>query len=101
MHVRIYQPSKSTTQSGRARRDFWVLEYETENKSYPQPQKGWTASGDTLKQVVLEFPNVDDAVAYAEKNGWDYTVLPTHSRQVVPRNYGDNFRYIPPEDKSA
>jgi hypothetical protein len=101
MKVRIYQPSKSTMQSGRAGLNVWVLEYEVETKRGPEPLNGWTASGDTLNQVRLEFKTVNDAVAYADKNGWQYTVLPSHGRRVVPRNYGDNFRYIPPEDKSA
>ena len=101
MKVRIFQPSKTTMQSGRAASGKWVLEYEVETRRGPEPLMGWTASGDTLNQVRLKFSSVDDAVAYAQHNGWDYTILPPHGRRVVPRNYGDNFKYIPPEDKSA
>ena len=101
MKVRIYQPSKSTTQSGRARTGNWVLEYELETKRGPEPLMGWTASGDTLNQVILKFRSLEDATAYAQQKGWEYTVLPPHDRKVVPRNYGDNFKYIPPEDKTA
>jgi len=101
MKVRIFQPSKTTTQSGRAGMDKWVLEYETESRRAPEPLMGWTASGDTLNQVRLKFKTAEDAVAYAHSKGWDYTVLPPHGRRVVPRNYGDNFKYVPPEDKTA
>lgn len=101
MKVRIFQPSKTTMQSGRANAGKWVLEYEVETRRGPEPLMGWTASGDTLNQVRLKFASVEDAVAYAQQKGWDYTVLPPHGRRVVPRNYGDNFKYIPPESTSA
>jgi hypothetical protein len=102
MKVRIYKPSKNVMQSGRARTQGWVLEYEPETPRQPEPLMGWTAAGDTLGQVRLHFASVEDAVAYAHKKGWGYTVLPAHERRVVPRNYVDNFKYIPPEpDKSG
>ena len=98
MKVRIYQPSKTTMQSGRAKVGQWVLEYETETARGPEPLMGWTASGDTLNQVRLQFNSAEDAVQYAIAKGWDYSLLPPHERRVVPRNYVDNFKYIPPED---
>jgi len=101
MKVRIFQPSKNAMQSGRANTAKWVLEYEVETRRHPEPLMGWTASGDTLNQVRLKFKTAEDAVAYAQAKGWDYTVLPAHGRRVVPRNYSDNFRYIPPEEKSG
>ncbi len=101
MKVRIYQPSKTTMQSGRARTGQWTLEYELETRCEPESLMGWTASGDTLNQVSLKFQSMEEAVAYAQEKGWDYMVQPAHARKVVPRNYGDNFKYIPPEDKSA
>ena len=101
MKVRIFQPSKNAMQSGRANTGKWVLEYELETKRQPEHLMGWTSSGDTLNQVRLKFKTADDAVAYAEARGWDYTVLTPQERRVVPRNYVDNFKYIPPEDKSA
>ena len=101
MKVRIYQPSKSAMQSGRASTAKWLLEYETETPRAPEPLMGWTASGDTLNQVRLKFETIQDAVGYAQSKGWAYTVLPTHQRRVVPKNYGDNFKYVPPEEKAS
>lgn len=101
MKVRIFKPSKNAMQSGRGTTNGkWVLEYEPETRRVPEPLMGWTASGDTLNQVRLGFKSAEDAVAYAQAKGWDYTVLPPHERRVVPRNYTDNFRYIPPEQAS-
>lgn len=96
MKVRIYQPSKSATQSGRANRNIWVLEYERESRRGPEPLMGWTAAGDTLNQVCLEFPTRDEAIAYATRKGWEYSADQAHERIVTPRNYVDNFKYRPP-----
>ncbi len=97
MKARIYQPSKSATQSGRAKTALWVLEYELETPRRPESLMGWTASGDTLNQVTLEFPTREEAIAYATRKGWDYTAGEAHKRIVTPRNYVDNFKYRAPE----
>lgn len=100
MNVTIYKPSKSAMQSGRGKNDDWVLEYETSSKRQAEPLMGWTESGDTLNQVKLKFKTSEDAVAFAEDKGWSYTVQPDHTRRIKPRNYGDNFKYVPPSEQS-
>lgn len=92
MKVRIYQPSRTAMQSGRARTQHWVLEYEPVTPRRPEPLMGWVSSGDTLNQVRLRFPTKDDAIAFAERKGMDYVVAEAHERRVRPRNYADNFR---------
>lgn len=84
-------------QSGPFSGKRWVLEYETVSKRAPEPLMGWTKSGDTYNQVKLKFSSCEDAVEYAKNHGWDYTVEPVHQKKVKPRNYTDNFRYIPAE----
>lgn len=56
---------------------------------------GWVSSEDTLNQVKLKFSSKQEAVAYAEKRGWEYTVAVDRERKVRPRSYMDNFKYIP------
>ncbi|HYD29600.1 MAG TPA: ETC complex I subunit [Azospirillaceae bacterium] len=92
MNVCIYQPSKNTMQSGRAKTHSWLLEYEIETPRRPEPLMGWVSSGDTLNQVKLKFATKEEAIAFAERNGWIYTVQDTNVRRVRPRNYTDNFR---------
>jgi hypothetical protein len=93
-NVKIYKPSRTAMQSGRAKIGAWVLEYESESARRPEPLMGWTQSEDTLNQVQLKFDNQEDAIAFAEKKGWIYTLLPVQSRKVVPRNYSQNFKYV-------
>ena len=95
MNVRIYRPSKNTMQSGRAKIRDWVLEYETTSARKPEFLMGWTESADTLNQVRIKFKTAEDAVLFAKKHGWDYTLTMPHERRVVPRNFGDNFKYTP------
>ena len=101
MDVKIFKPSKNAMQSGLAGLEIWVLEYELETSRQPEPLMGWTSSGDTLNQIRLKFQTKEEAVSYAEKNGWDYSILPEHKRHVKPRNYVDNFKYIPPEEQES
>lgn len=98
MKVRIYKPSKTSMQSARGKTKQWVLEYETTSRRLPEPLMGWTSSQDTLNQVKLQFESAEDAVAYATKQGWEYTVAVTRDRKIRPRNYMDNFKHVPSED---
>ncbi len=95
MKVKIYRPSKNVMQSGRGRGEHWVLEYETPSKRSAEPLMGWTASGDTLNQVRLKFDSREQAIAFAEKKGWAYDVSAAQERSIKPRNYSDNFKYVP------
>ncbi|MBL8639550.1 MAG: ETC complex I subunit [Alphaproteobacteria bacterium] len=97
MDVTIYRPSKSTMQSGRAKLEDWVLEYCLTSARTPESLMGWSSSADTRNQVKLKFPTLEKAVEYARTQNWSYTILPCQERIVTPKNYVDNFKYVPPE----
>ncbi|NCC22109.1 MAG: oxidoreductase [Alphaproteobacteria bacterium] len=96
--ARIFPPSKNPMQSGHGNRRGWRLELEQPTRREPEPLMGWTRGGDTLNQVVLRFDSCAEAVAFAELRGWEYTVLKARARRVRPRNYADNFKYVPGEE---
>ncbi len=98
MKVQIYKPAKTAMQSIHARKAQWKLEYIPTSKRQPEPLMGWTSAGDTLNQVKLKFSTREGAIAYAQKQGWEYTVAVHRERRVKPRNYMDNFRYVPPTE---
>lgn len=97
MKARIYKPAKNAMQSGRANTQEWVLEYELETPRRPEPIMGWVASGDTLNQVRINFLTKEAAIAFAEKEGLQYTVIEPQTRKVKPQSYIDNFKYQPAE----
>ncbi|UIP06136.1 ETC complex I subunit [Erythrobacter sp. SDW2] len=92
MAARIYQRPKSAMQSGKARTDEWVLEFEQSEARKPDPLMGWTGSGDTQAQVVLTFPTKDAAKAYAGKYGIPARVHMTPPKAMKFQAYADNFR---------
>jgi len=90
MTARIYQPTKSVTQSGRASR-HWVLEYAQDGKRNNDALMGWSGSADTQAQVKMKFSSREDAVNYARKNGLDFDLEEPQVRRVRPKSYTDNF----------
>lgn len=90
--VRIYKPSKTAMQSGQANTRQWLLEFEPGEQKRIEPLMGWVSSGDTQGQVKLRFDSKDEAVAFAEKNGYAYLVEEPKTRRVRPKSYAENFR---------
>ncbi|MBD3729477.1 MAG: ETC complex I subunit [Sphingomonadales bacterium] len=92
MTARIYQRPKNAMQSGKARTDEWVLEFEQSEARKPDPLMGWTGSGDTQAQVQLKFATQAEAVAYAAKHGIAARVHATPPKRLKIQAYADNFR---------
>ncbi len=92
MKVRIFKPAKTAMQSGEANTREWVIESEPAPKEL-DPLMGWTGSRNTMEQIRLEFPTLDEAKAHAERNGWQYTVELPKVRAIRPKAYADNFAY--------
>lgn len=88
-------------QSGRAKTKSWVLELDRAEYIGPENLMGWTQSGDTNNQISLKFDSLDKAVAYADEKGLEYVINPETVRKTRPRNYGDNFKYIPPQGSAS
>ena len=90
--ARIVEADRKTTQSGKAGTGRWMLEFERTQAQRPDPLTGWNGSGDTKTQVRLGFASKEDAVAYAEKRGMDYHVVPAAPARLKIQAYADNFR---------
>ena len=93
MLARIYLPAKTAMQSGRANTKEWVLSFEPASALRPDPLMGWTISTDMNGQVRLMFDTRDEAVAYAQRCGIPFEVLPAKQRKVSPKAYADNFAF--------
>ena len=94
-HARIYQRIKNAMQSGRARTDEWVLEYEPKEAKRPDPLTGWAGSGDTREQVKLSFPTLDAARSYADREGLTVHVVAGSGPKLKLQTYADNFMVGP------
>jgi hypothetical protein len=90
--ARIIEADRKTTQSGRAGTGRWTLEFEREQPQRPDPLTGWNGSGDTKTQVRLSFATKADAIAYADKLGMAYHLVPAPPVSLKIQAYADNFR---------
>jgi hypothetical protein len=90
--ARILEAERRTTQSGRAAAAPWTLEFERIEAQRPDPLTGWNGSGDTAVQVRLGFPSKEAAIAYCDKHGLAYHLVPTPPIRLKIQAYSDNFR---------
>ncbi len=102
MRVRLYKPSKSAAQSGRAKHS-WIIEPELQTARGAEPLMGWVSAMDTTTELRrrLVFSSQEEALSFANRQGWDVQVTPPAERRVTPRNYLDNFRIVRPQDEAV
>lgn len=92
MAARLYQRYRNAMQSGKARTDEWVLEFESRAAKRPDPLTGWSGGADTQEQVSLTFPSLEAAKAYAERYEIDFHLVPPAQPKLQLQAYADNFR---------
>ncbi|WAP67246.1 ETC complex I subunit [Jiella pelagia] len=93
MVARIFQPSRTAMQSGKAKTRRWVLEYEPAAPKEVEPLMGYTSSKDMRSQVKLTFDTKEQAIEYAERNGIDFRLEEPNAPKRVRVAYSDNFKY--------
>lgn len=92
MTARIFRPTPNAMQSGRGKSKNWVLEFEPEEPREIEPLMGYTSSGDMRQQIRLRFETLEDAEAYARRQGLAYTIQQPHESAPKRVAYPDNFR---------
>ncbi|KAL4855981.1 NADH dehydrogenase [ubiquinone] iron-sulfur protein 4 [Chlorella vulgaris] len=99
--VTIYSPARTAGQQGVSQTAAgggpnWKIQHDAQPK-WVNPLIGWTSTGDALENVArqLYFGSKEEAIAFAEKNGWSYEVQEYHeASKARPKRYvgyGDNF----------
>jgi hypothetical protein len=91
MLARIYRPSKTAMQSGKAKTKDWLLEFEPSSAKLPDPLMGWAQSRDMNGQVRLSFETREEAVTYAQGHGIPFQVIEPPVVKRVIKAYADNF----------
>jgi hypothetical protein len=93
MTARIYRPAKTAMQSGKAKTKDWQLDYDPEEPRQIESLMGWTSSADMRQQIRLCFATKEEAIAYCERHGIPYRVLPEKSSARQTMAYSDNFAF--------
>ncbi len=98
MKAIIYKEEKSPMQSAIANTKSWTLEYGPEiiNENSKNIM-GWHGGYDTRQQVKLKFSSKSAAIVFVENNNMDYKIEEPHKKRIKPKNYMDNFKFMPLE----
>ena len=93
--VRIYRPSKTATQSGTWHQHLWRMDWDVLSKGHrwENPLMGWQSSSDAMQGTHMNFRNKEEAIMFAQKQGYEYFVQEPNERRVVPKAYANNFVY--------
>ncbi|KAL0471370.1 NADH:ubiquinone oxidoreductase [Neurospora intermedia] len=94
--VRIFLPSKPATQSSNSR-VLWRMDWDVLEKGHRWENElmGWQSSGDFVQGTHLTFRTKEEAIQFAEKQGYEYFVQEPNQRHFTPKAYANNFLYSP------
>lgn len=90
--MRIYRPAKNAMQSGTHGIKKWRIEFESRSR-WENNLMGWASSGDPLSNTLVDFTNKEDAIAFVEKNGWNYFVEEANEKTPKTKSYALNFSW--------
>jgi NADH dehydrogenase (ubiquinone) Fe-S protein 4 len=95
--TRIYKASKPATQSGTWHGHHWRMDWDILQKGHrwENPLMGWQSSGDYMQGTHLNFKSKEDAILFAQKQGYEYFVQEPNERRFVPKAYANNFVHEP------
>ncbi|KAJ8405540.1 hypothetical protein AAFF_G00315200 [Aldrovandia affinis] len=98
--VRIFVPARTAMQSGVANTRKWKIDFDTRER-WENPLMGWASTADPLSNMVLTFTSKEDAIAFAEKNGWTYDIQEKRTSKPRVKSYGANFSWDKRTRRSA
>ncbi|CDH49902.1 potential mitochondrial complex 21_18kd subunit [Lichtheimia corymbifera JMRC:FSU:9682] len=95
--VRIFAPAKPATQSGRNNTRTWRIDFDIlpDADRWENPLIGWASSADTQQALQIKFLSKEEAISFAERQGWSYYVQEPKKAKFVKKAYADNFKYNP------
>ncbi|MCI4392756.1 hypothetical protein PGIGA_G00149560 [Pangasianodon gigas] len=98
--VRIFVPTRNAMQSGVQNTKKWKMDFDTRER-WENPLMGWASTADPLSNMVLTFSTKEDAIAFAEKNGWSYDITEKRTPKPRVKSYGANFSWDKRTRRSA
>ncbi len=91
MKVKIYQPARSATQSGKARKKWIIKICEDKNIRHLDQLMKWTSVENTLSELDFEFNSKEDAINFAKEKNFDYTIIEPQKPTLKKKSYAENF----------
>lgn len=98
--VRIFKPAKNAMQSGTAGIKRWRMEFDNRER-WENNLMGWSSTADPLSNTNIDFADKEEAVAFANKNGWAYMLEDPKEKTLKPKSYALNFSWNKRSRKST
>ncbi|KAF9582483.1 hypothetical protein BGW38_000149 [Lunasporangiospora selenospora] len=94
---RIYKQAKGATQSGIVNTGVWRLDFDTDFQAgrFENELIGWASSSDYMQALAMKFNSKEEAMTFADRQGWEYTVEEPNKKIFKKKIYADNFKYSP------
>ncbi|HEX8382692.1 MAG TPA: NADH dehydrogenase ubiquinone Fe-S protein 4 [Sphingomonas sp.] len=82
------------TEHGGSRVGQWQLSFDRAQPLRADPLTGWAGGGGDTRadQVRLTFNSPEEAIAYCERQGLQFEVVPDPPRRLQLQSYADNFK---------
>jgi hypothetical protein len=91
MTAKIYRPAPNAMQSGKAKSQEWLLEFDSETPRTVDPLMGWISNADTSPQVRMWFDTREEAIEFAKRQGIHFQVMESREPRRIVKAYADNF----------
>lgn len=104
--IKIFKPPQGV-QNATQNTLSWKIQWEDERtERWSNPLMGWTGTRDPLSNthMTMEFHTSEEAVRFAQRNGWKYQVIEAPSPNLAmaskgPKKYADNFKWKGPKTR--
>lgn len=58
---------------------------------WENPLMGWQSSADYVQGTKLNFKTKEDAIRFAQKQGYEWFVQEPNQRKILPKAYAEQF----------
>ena len=62
---------------------------------WENPLMGWQSSADYVQGTKMNFASKEDAVRFAQKQGYEWFIQEPNERKIVPKAYAEQFVHNP------
>ena len=101
MLAKIYRPARNAMQSGTAKSQDWVLEFDSETPRTVDPLMGWISNADTNPQVRMTFATREEAIEFARREGIPFQVTEPREARARDQDLCRQFRRRPQQALDA
>lgn len=56
---------------------------------------GWQSSADCMNGMRMPFKSKEEAIRFAQKQGYEFFVQEPNERRIIPKAYANNFMHSP------